>query len=264
MKRISILLIMISTFVVQASWGAMQHEEIKYQHGDTNLVGHVYWDDAFEGKRPAVMVFYEWWGLNDYALLRAEMLAESGYVAFVVDMYGDGRRTRHPEDAKSWMQEITKDITLWRDRAQIGYEQLLKHDSVDPKKTAAVGYCFGGATVMQLAYSGVEINGVVSVHGSLPAANDDELNNIKPRILVLHGADDSFIPKENIEKFSTALTKAGADWEMNIYGGAKHSFSNPYADGYGIEGIEFNETAEQRSWARTLSFLEELFSDEEF
>jgi dienelactone hydrolase len=241
---------------------AMNKQEITYQHDGVELRGYLFWDDAFEGKRPAVLVFHEWWGLNDYALLRAEMLAESGYVAFAADMYGDGKQTRHADDAKGWMQQITGNVDVWRARAELALQQMQAHEKVDKSKTAAVGYCFGGATVMQLAYTGTDIKGVISVHGSLPPASAEQAGKVKSRVLVLHGGSDGFIPKERIEKFSTALTDAALDWEMVTYGGAVHGFSNPYADGYGINGVAYNEKAEQRSWQRSLDFLEDLFASD--
>jgi dienelactone hydrolase len=262
MKKIY-LLILFCLFTT-TSFGAMHKEEVAYQHGDTQLKGYIFWDDAFEGKRPSVMVFHEWWGLNDYALLRAEMLAESGYVAFAADMYGDSRNTRHAEDAQGWMKQITGNIDVWRERAVIAYKQLIKNENVDSSKTAAIGFCFGGATVMQLAYAGTDLGGVISVHGSLPPATPEQVKNIKARVLVLHGGSDGFVPRESVDQFIDALSDAGVDWEMDVYGGARHAFSNPYADGYGIDGIEFNEEAEKRAWARSLTFLEELFSVEDF
>lgn len=260
MKALSVL-IFLSIFS-SAVFSAMHKDEVSYRHGDTQLKGYIFWDDAFSDERPAVMVFHEWWGLNDYALLRAEMLAESGYVAFAADMYGDARVTRHAKDAKGWMTQITGNKDIWQQRAQLGLDQLLSHHKVDKTRTAAIGYCFGGSTVMQLAYSGVEIGGVISVHGSLPPATPQQAKNIKTKVLILHGAADKFIPKDRVAKFTDALSAENVDWEMDVYSGAKHAFSNPYADGYGIEGLGYNESAEQRSWARTRSFLDGLFSED--
>jgi dienelactone hydrolase len=178
-------------------------------------------------------------------------------------MYGDAKMTRHAGDAKGWMLQVTQNIDSWQQRAAIAHQQLLKRDDVDTGKIAAMGYCFGGATVMQLAYTGKEINGVISVHGSMPLASAEQSAKINARVLVLHGASDEFIPAERVQKFTSALNSAGVDWEMDVYGNAKHGFTNPYADGYGMKGLEFNEIAERRSWDRTLTFLEELFSPDE-
>ena len=262
MNKIYLLVILV--LLPATVFSAMHKEEISYEHGDTELKSYLFWDDAFEGKRPAVMVFHERWGMNDYVLLRAEMLAEAGYIALAVDMYGDGRRTRSVDEAGKWMKQLTGDKNLWQQRVLSSYKKFLKVNGVDATKVAAVGYSFGGSTVLQLAYSGTDISGVISVHGNFPSVTSNQAKNIKAKVLVLHGGSDDLVPKKNIEEFSIALTSAETDWEMNVYGGAMKSFSNPYAGGYGIEGVEFNEVAEQRSWARTLSFLEELFVSDEY
>jgi len=239
----------------------MHADRVTYNDGDTELAGYLYWDDAFSGKRPGVLVVHEWWGLNDYAKLRAEMLAEMGYVAFAADMYGDGKVTRHADDAKGWMQQITANVDAWQRRALLALEQLRAHPKVDPEKTAAIGYCFGGATVMQMAYAGADVDGVVSFHGSLPPAGPGQAEKIRGRVLIAHGAADSFIPAERIKAFTEALEAADVDWEMDIYGGARHSFTNPYAEGYGMAGLAYDEAADRRSWARLLRFFEELFEE---
>jgi dienelactone hydrolase len=250
---------LVSCLYAVPAFAVMHQEVITYKDGDTELTGYLYWDDAFTGKRPGILVAHEWWGLNDYAKLRAEMLAEMGYVAFAADMYGDGRVTRHAEDAKGWMQQITANVADWQRRALLGLEQLKAHDQTDSERLAAIGYCFGGATVMQMAYAGVELDGVVSFHGSLPPATAEQAKRIKGRVLISHGDADPFVPRERLAAFSEPLSAAGVDWEMDIYGGAQHSFTNPYADGYGIEGVAYHETADRRAWLRMLAFFEDLF-----
>lgn len=237
----------------------MHQEAVSYSDGDVALKGYVFWDDAFSGKRPGVMVVHEWWGLNDYAKLRAEMLAEMGYVAFAADMYGDARMTRHADDAKGWMQQITANVDAWQRRALLGLDQLKAHPKVDSTKVAAIGYCFGGATVMQMAYAGADLDGVVSFHGSLPPATPEQAAKVKARVLIAHGDADSFVPPERIQAFKQALSEGGVDWEMNVYGGAKHGFTNPYADGYGMAGLAYQEAADRRSWLRMLAFLDDIF-----
>jgi dienelactone hydrolase len=246
----------------QSASAVMQTEVVKYQDGDVELQGYIFWDDAFTGDRPAVLVLHEWWGLNDYAKLRAEMLAESGYVAFAADMYGDAKQTRHADEAKGWMQQITSNIEAWQRRALLALDQLKKHPKVDEERLAAIGYCFGGATAMQLAYAGADLDGIVSFHGSLPPATPDQAARIKGKILVAHGDVDTFVPAERVAAFKQALSDAGADWEMIIYGGARHSFTNPYTDGYGMEGLAYKEEADRRSWLRMLAFFDEIFGDD--
>jgi len=255
--RIGLLIFLFSGSV----FAVMQQEVITYKDGDVELKGYLYWDDAFSGKRPGILVAHEWWGLNDYPKLRAEMLAELGYVAFALDMYGDARMTRDAGEAKGWMQEVTSNVETWQCRANRALERLKSHPNVEPAKLAAVGYSFGGATVMQMAYSGAELDGVMSFYGSLQPATPEQAAKIKARVLVAHGDADSFIPPERVEAFKKALSEAGVDWEMDVYAGAQHGFTNPYADGYGIEGLAYQEQADRRSWLRMLAFFEELFEE---
>ena len=264
MTRVMIqpMAILILLCFVAPALGAVQHKAVRYTDGDTELVGYLYWNDALEDQRPGVMVVHEWWGLNEYARQRAEMLAALGYVAFAVDMYGKDRVTEHPDEAKVWMQQITENTDAWQKRALLGLEILKQHELVDPTRTAAIGYCFGGATVMQMAYAGADLDGVVSFHGSLPLPTDAQMPNIKARILVAHGSQDGFVPKERVDAFQAALNKAGADWQMAIYGGARHSFTVPDADKRGIENIAYDKQADQRSWATMQDFFNEIFAEE--
>lgn len=230
--------------------------------GEVSLKGYLLWEDSFSGQRPGVMVVHEWWGLNDYAKLRAEMLAEMGYVAFAADMYGDGRVTRHAKDAKGWKEQIASNVDTWQRRALLGLDQLKHSPKVDADKLAAIGYCFGGATVMQMAYAGAKLRGVASFHGSLPPATAEQAAKIKSRVLIAHGDADGFVPPERIGKFKKALSDAGVAWEMDIYGGARHSFTNPYADGYNIDGLAYHESADRNAWLRLIRFLEDIFGEE--
>ncbi len=238
----------------------VQTKSVEYMDEDVTLTGHLYWDDSIEGKRPGVLLIHEWWGLNDYARRRARMLAELGYVAFAADMYGNNQVTEQPSQAQEWMQEITADVELWRQRAGLGLAQLKASDLVDTAKTAAIGYCFGGGTVLQMAYGGADVLGVVSYHGSLPAAPAEVVGAIKPEILVLHGQADTFIAPDVVTNFQNKLEEAGANWEMDIYGGVRHSFTNPGAGDYGIENLKYDARADARSWARMQAFFDELFA----
>ena len=260
-RRSRMLVAAIALLLGAAAEAVMHQESITYRDGDTELKGILYWDDAFVGKRPGILVAHEWWGLNDYAKLRAEMLAEMGYVAFAADLYGDGRITRHADEAKGWMQQIASNVDSWQRRAALALDQLVAHQKTDTDRLGAIGYCFGGATVMQLAYAGAELDGVASFHGSLPPATPEQSARVRGRVLVAHGDADSFIPASRISAFKDALTQAGVDWEINIYSAAKHGFTNPYADGYGLEGLAYQEEADRRSWQRMLAFFEELFVD---
>jgi len=231
---------------------------IEYKDGDTVLTGVLAWDDAMSGKRPGVLVVHEWWGLNDYAKSRAEKLAAEGYVAFALDMYGDGKVTDHPEQAGTWMKEIAGNTEAWTHRAQLGLDILKSQDQVAGDSLAAIGYCFGGSTVMQMAYAGADLKAVSSFHGSLPAAPEG-VSSIKPRVFAAHGRDDAFIPKENVLAFQDALDRVGATWDMTIYSGTRHGFTNPGAGAYGIENIQYNERADKESWAAMLTMFDEVF-----
>jgi dienelactone hydrolase len=238
----------------------VQTETVTYQDGDQTLTGYLAYDDAIDGKRPGVLVVHEWWGLNDYAKRRAEMLAELGYVAFAADMYGDNRVTKHAADAKGWMQQITSNVEGWRTRAMAGLDVLRQQPQTDAERLAAIGYCFGGATVMQMAYGGADIDGVVSFHGSLPAPPAD-LGSIAPSVLAAHGSADGFVPTETVRAFEDGLARIGADWQLVTYGGARHGFTNPNADEYGIDNVAYDPKADQRSWLLMQGFLEEVLAD---
>ncbi len=257
-RFISMLLLLVMGATVQAE---VQTKAVAYEDEGTPLTGYLYWDDAVKGKRPGILVVHEWWGLNDYAKQRARMLAELGYVSFAADMYGGHRVTDQPEQAREWMQEITADVDLWRQRADQGLEQLKASDLVAPDKVAGIGYCFGGGTLLQMAYGGASLKGIVSFHGSLPAAPNDAKGKIQSKILVLHGQADSFVTPEVVTNFQNKLEEAGANWEMDIYGGARHSFTNPHAADHGMENLKYDAQADTRSWQRMQLFFNELFGD---
>lgn len=238
--------------------GAVKTKTIEYEDAGTTLKGVLAWDDAAAGKRPGVLVVHEWWGLNDYAKGRAVKLAQAGYVAFALDMYGDDKVTRHGNEAGEWMNQIASNVEAWRARANAGLAVLKAQPQVDAANVAAIGYCFGGATVMQMAYAGAGVKAVVSFHGSLPPAPDN-VTSIKPRVMVAHGRDDAFIPAEQIDAFQKGLDRAGAEWEMTIYSGARHAFTNPDAGSYGIDNLAYNKVADARSWAAMMGLFRDVF-----
>ena len=248
-------------FASTSSLAEIQTEAVEYRDGDTLLQGYVSWDNDIEGKRPGILVVHEWWGLDNYARQRAEMLADLGYVAFAVDMYGKGQVTNHADQANAWMTQITDNIDGWQKRANLWLNHMKAHPLVNPDDTAAIGYCFGGATVMQLAYSGADIDGVVSFHGSLPAANENQYDSINAKILAAHGNADPFVPAEQVAKFKQALDAAGADWQLLSFGGTKHSFTNPNAAEHGMEALAYDEKADRRSWLAMQNFFDEIFQD---
>jgi dienelactone hydrolase len=232
---------------------------VSYKHGDQELEGVLAWDDAVEGKRPGVLVVHEWWGLNDYARDRAKQLAGMGYVAFAVDMYGKGKLTKHPDEAKAWATQVRSNAAAWNERGRLGLEILQKNELVDPKRVAAIGYCFGGSTVLTLALGGADLAAVASFHGALPPADKAQAEKIKGKVLICHGAADKFIPEEVIQKFRAALDEGGTDWQMVYYSGAQHSFTVPDADKAGVPGIKYDKHADERSWKHLKVMLDEAF-----
>jgi dienelactone hydrolase len=254
-----ILTAILVLMTVTAGHGKIVTQPLQYQQNDTVLEGYLAYDDAVSGKRPGVLVVHEWWGLNEFAKKRAEKVAELGYVALAVDMYGKGKVTQKPEEARRLASHV-KSTPLMRARAKAGLEVLAKHKLVDPQRLAAMGFCFGGTTVLELAYSGVDVRGVVSFHGGLTVPKPEEMKNIKASLLVLHGANDPHIKPEAIEAFQEAMRQAGADWQMVFYGNAVHSFTNPTAGSDTSKGVAYDAKAAARSWKYLQIFLEEIFS----
>jgi dienelactone hydrolase len=233
---------------------------VPYKHGDVELEGFLAYDSAIgSGKRPAVLIVHEWWGLNDYARQRARQVAELGYVAFAVDMYGKGQVTTDAKQAGAWAGAL-RGKPLLRERATAGLNVLLSQPQVDASRVAAIGYCFGGTTVLELAYGGAPVRGVVSFHGSLTTGWDNDLSKLKAAILVCHGAADAFISEQEMTNFVSKLNEAKADYTLISYAGALHSFTNPNAGKAGIPGVAYQEVADRRSWAHMKAFFEELFA----
>lgn len=230
-------------------------EPVEYKMGDTVLKGQLAYDDATKDKRPGVIVVHEWWGLNEYAQRRASMLAQAGYVALAVDMFGDGKTTVHPEEAGEWASAVRGNQQTGMDRFMAGYNVLKANPRVDGAHISAIGYCFGGGVALTMAMAGVDLDAVVSFHGSLPT--DPVKTTPKARMLVCNGAADGFVTAEQIASFMKVATDAGADWVFVSYAGAKHSFTNPDAGKAGIPALEYNEKADLRSWQTMLDFLAE-------
>jgi dienelactone hydrolase len=239
---------------------AVQSKTVTYRHGDLECRGYLAWDDAVSGPRPGVLVVHEWWGLNDYARRRADELAKLGYIAFAADMYGDGKTTSHPDDAGKMASQVRANVEDWRKRALNALAVLESQPQCDGSKLAAIGYCFGGSTSLQLAYSGADIKAVVTFHAALPAATPSEAKQIKAGILVCHGADDSFIPPAAIQAFKQTLDQAQVKYTFIAYPGARHSFTVPEADKVGNPGMKYDRAADEDSWKKMREFLQKQFS----
>jgi dienelactone hydrolase len=234
-------------------------ETIEYKDGDTVLEGLAAYDDSFTGKRPGVLVVHQWKGLGPCEKKRAEMLARLGYNVFALDVYGKGIRADNPKDAAALAGKYKSDRTLLRARVAAGLAVLKKHDLTDPKRVAAIGYCFGGTTVLELARSGADVAGVVSFHGALDTPNAADAKNIKCKVLALHGADDPFVPPKDVAAFEEEMRQANVDWQLVAYGGAVHSFTDWGAGNDNSKGAAYNEKADLRSWEAMKGFFVELF-----
>ena len=251
--------LLMAALIATGAQAEVRMERIEYRHGDAVLEGYLAYDDAVAGKRPGVLVVHEWWGVNDYAKRRAEQLARLGYVAFALDMYGRGVSTTDAKEAGRLAGIFRNDRPLGRARAAAGLDVLKKRPQVDPTRIAAIGYCFGGSVVLEMARGGADLKGVVSFHGGLATPNPADAKNIKGKVLVLHGADDTFESLAEIAAFQEEMRQAGVDWQMNYYGGAVHSFTNPDAGKAGIKGVAYNEAADRRSWQAMRDFFDEIF-----
>ena len=236
-------------------------QTIVYKQGDATLEGYLAYDDAITGKRPGVLVVHQWLGLTDYEKHRAEQLAGLGYVAFCADIYGQGIRPKDTSEAGAQAGKYKPDRALLRARVNAGLDVLLKNELVDTQRVAAIGYCFGGTTVLELARSGADIAGAVSFHGGLDSPTPTDGKNIKCKILVCHGADDPYTTPENLAAFENELRSANVDWRLIKYGGAVHSFTQPLAGNDNSKGAAYNERADKRSWADMKSFFAEIFNN---
>jgi dienelactone hydrolase len=237
----------------------VKSKKVEYKDGKTVLEGYLAWDDAQQGARPAVLVVHDWLGVSDHTRAAADRLAAMGYVAFAVDMYGKGVRPTKPEDAGKQAGKYKSDRKLMRQRVNAGLAWLAKQKTVDSKKVAAIGYCFGGTTVVELARSGAPVVGIVSFHGGLDSPAPADGKNIKGKVLALHGGDDPFVKPEDLAAFEQEMRDAKVDWQLVKYGGAVHSFTNKGSGDDNSKGAAYNETADRRSWEEMTRFLGEVF-----
>ncbi|MCC7411579.1 MAG: dienelactone hydrolase family protein [Gammaproteobacteria bacterium] len=238
-------------------------ETVEYEAGGTLLRSYLAYDEARAGKRPGVIVVHEWWGLNDYIRGRARMLAELGYVALAVDMYGNGKLAATPAQAGAEMNKVLAAPAMLEAHFEAGADFLHGHPAADPQKTAAIGYCFGGAVVLHMGRCGMHLAGVVSFHGNLSSLHKPDKGGIKARILVCHGAEDKLVGEDQVKAFKQEMHEAGADYRFVSYAGALHGFTNPEATAKGREyGLPLAHDAgvDQRSWQEMQSFFKEIFA----
>jgi dienelactone hydrolase len=239
---------------------AVQAKAVEYKEGDTVLEGWHAYDDSVKGKRPSVLVVHQWKGLGEYEKKRAEMLALLGYNVFCVDIYGKGVRPSAPKDAGAMAGKFKNDRALLRKRVEAGLSVLNKNEFTDTSKVAAIGYCFGGTTVLELARGGATVNGVVSFHGGLSTPTPDDARKIRGKVLVLHGADDPNVPPAEVAAFEKEMRDAHVDWQLVAYGNAVHSFTHWDAGNDNSKGAAYNEKADKRSWEAMKVFFSEIFA----
>jgi dienelactone hydrolase len=268
MYRISVILTIVAAMFMAAAMASaevkIQATEAEYSDNGVVMKGYLANVEDIKGKRPGVLVVHEWWGHNEYARKRARMLAELGYVALAVDMYGNGKQATHPDEAGKFSSELMKNFDLAKGRFLSALNFLKRQPMVDPDRIAAIGYCFGGGVVLNMARQGADLKGVASFHGGLAAVKPAVPGTIKAQILVLHGGDDAFVTKEQIDAFKKEMKEAGAELSFVSYPGAKHSFTNPdadeYAKKYNLE-LGYNAEADRESWDELKKFLAKIFSE---
>jgi dienelactone hydrolase len=236
--------------------------EVSYNSNGTVLKGFLVYDGDKEGKRPGILIVHEWWGHNEYARKRARMLAELGYTALALDMYGDGKQANHPDDAGKFAMEVFNNIPEAEARFQAAFDLLKKNEMTYENKIAAIGYCFGGSVVLHMARIGKDLKAVASFHGGLEAIKPAEKGTVKSFILVCNGADDPFVNSDQIAAFKSEMDSAGVSYDFKNYPGAVHSFTNPDADKNGKEfglPLAYNESADIESWAELQKVLTTVF-----
>ncbi|MGD0283451.1 MAG: dienelactone hydrolase family protein [Dissulfurispiraceae bacterium] len=239
----------------------IQERVVEYSAPGIVMKGYLAYDESIKGKRPGVLVVHEWWGLNDYSRYRARMLAELGYTAFAVDMYGAGKQALNPEEATKLSSGVMKDFDSAVARFTSALDYLKQEPTVDPHRIAAIGYCFGGGIVLNMARQGIDLNGVASFHGSLNAIKPAGPGNVKAKILVLNGAADTFITPEQIDAFKQEMKAADVHYQFISYPGALHAFTNPDADMYAKKfnlHIGYNADADKKSWEELEKFLHDI------
>jgi len=245
------------------SESSLHTETVQLDADGVELECFVAYDSQRDGPRPAVLIIHEWWGLTDYLRRRAKMLAELGYTALAVDMYGGGEVADNPDDAARLMNGVLGDMSQADSRLGVALAYLQNLDSVDSRHIAAIGYCFGGAMVLHAARTGLPLAGVVSFHGALGSAHKPAPGSVRAKVMVCHGADDVLVPDDSVAALKDEMQAAGADLRFVAYPGALHGFTNPDADAngekYGLP-LAYSADTDQRSWQDMQTFFKEIFA----
>jgi dienelactone hydrolase len=236
----------------------IQDRLITYVHDGTVLEAFLAYDDVRKGRRPGIMISHAWGGRGEFECRKARALAELGYAGFALDLYGKGVLGSGPEENSKLMAPLLADRAMLQSRMKLAHETMRSQPEVDAAKTAAIGFCFGGLCVLDLARAGADIRGVISFHGLFTSPGNTKGTKIKAKILALHGHDDPMVPVDMVTGLEQELTAAGADWQIHVYGNTMHAFTNPHANDPGF-GTVYNADADRRSWQAMKNFLEELF-----
>lgn len=231
---------------------------IEYHDQDVVLEGYYAYDDSYQGHRPLILVAHDWTGKTEFTQKKADQLAELGYIGFALDMFGKGKTGKNNEEKAALAKPFFEDRSFLKRRILTAYNTAMDLDHVDRLKTAAIGFCFGGTCVLDLARTGVDIRGIVSFHGGLAAPAHQEKTEIKAKILALHGYDDPMVPPQQVSDFEKEMTAGKVDWQMHIYGNTMHAFTNPLANDPGF-GTVYSKCADKRSWIAMTNFFEEIF-----
>lgn len=255
--RLHVVMVLLLAWAGSAQ-AAVEGRLVEYKHGDAVLEGYLAYDAAAEGRRPGILVVHEWKGLNDYAKRRADQLAGLGYVAFAADMYGKGVRAKDHEEAGRLSGIYRNDRRLTRERIGAALDVLRAQPQVDPARVGAIGYCFGGMAALELARGGADVKGVVVFHSPLDTPVPAAPGSVKAKVLVLNGADDSFV-SGGMAGFEQEMKAAGVDYRLVQYPGAVHSYTVPEAGNDPSTGVAYNAEADRKSWEEMKRFFAELF-----
>lgn len=243
-----------------ASGSPLKTESIAYNQDTASLEGMLVYDPALKGRQPGIVLMPDWMGMSDVARQYAEKVARLGYVVMVADIYGKSVRPKDAKEASAASDYYKKDRALMQARARSAYDQLLKTARVDTSRIAAMGYCFGGGVALELARSGAPLDGTISFHGNLDTPHPEQAKNIQGRILVQHGADDPFVPQDQVKAFKDEMRSAATDWQLIEYGGSVHAFTNPTAGSDNSKGAAYNPKADKRSFQAMADFYQDIFA----
>ena len=252
------LLVFLLILAASAAEAKIIKKPVAYQSEGFQLEGYLAYDDASAEKRPGILVVHEWWGLNDSIRNRVDKLASMGYAAFALDLYGKGKTTNEKQKATKMLRMVQMNVYRWHQRALAGLNALKNLPQVDSQRIAAIGYGWGGVTLQQQLFKGADIKGAI-LFSSFIAPTAEQRQKVKAKILVLQGSADPYIDSGQISNYVEAMNKTDIDWQMMLFGGAKHGFTDPIADQYSMKEFSYNEAADQRSWWHVDLFLKELF-----